>query len=879
VRLLLLLSIVIASSTVARANDAPTPPPAQPQPQPQPQLVPPKLTRFVDATPPEALKTRERAEVILTIDVDDKGKVTSVTVAQPAGDGFDEAAVEAAKQFEFTPGVYDGKPVPVRITYKYKFLYKPAPAPTPTPVAPGAAPEPPKPKGVPLAGVVREKGERVALPGITVLLDDGAIETTTDENGRFELPDVPPGPHVLRLRARAIQNADVKLTLSEGKRLDTTIYVSPRERYVSVVRAARPVVETVETVLSGDEVRRIPGTQGDTVKAVQNLPGVARSPFGGGLLVVWGSNPADTRTYVDGVFIPTLFHFGGLRSTVNSEIVNSISFRPGGYGAEYGRGTGGVVEIETRRAKDKGVHGFAQLDLIDASLFVEGNLPKNVSIAAGLRRSTIDAWLPYVTPNDFQIVPSYYDYQLKLNWRATPKDELEIFAFGSIDIIRLALKNPDPALEGSINSDTFYHRVLARYTRRFSLWGRPGQFFATVSTGYDVPVQVRGGFGNTDFVIDVRLCPYTLRSAVRLPLTDFLRLDAGVDFEGTRFSIEAKGSAAGAPREGDAGGGFGGANTSDKTTLWTNHFAPFVALNFNFWKGKLLITPQLRLDIYSFTGYQGSPDGYSNTYVQLQPRLTARWQALRWMALKASVGAYGQPQDIVSMSVRFGAPKTIQPQQSWHYVFGFDFDPTSTLHIEAVAFYKDLRQLVVRADGPYQPPLDNDGIGRVYGADFLVRQQLWKGLFGWIAYTALRAERKDHPSEPWRVFQFDQTHIFTLIASYKFKRGYQVGLRFRYVTGNPTTPVVGSYFDANAGQYRRINGETYSARNSDFHQLDVRFDKTWTYDTWKLSFYLDIQNLYNYRSAEGVTYNFDFTRSEPLAGLPIVPALGIRGEW
>jgi TonB family protein len=843
------------------------------------ELTPPKLTRFVEATPPEALKTRERAEVVLTIDVDERGKVTSVTVAQPAGDGFDEAAVEAARQFEFTPGVYEGKPVPVRITYKYKFLYKPTPAPAPAAArAPEGTSDQP-PKGVPLAGTIREKGERTALPGITVLLDDGATQTTTDESGRFELPDVAPGPHVVKLRAREIQNADVKLTLTAGKRLDTTIYVQRRERYVSTVRAQRPVVETVETVLSGDEVRRIPGTQGDTVRAVQNLPGVARSPFGGGLLVVWGSNPTDTRTYVDGVFIPTLFHFGGLRSTVNSEIVNSISFRPGGYGAEYGRGTGGVVDIETRRAKDKGVHGFAQLDLIDASIFVEAQLPKRVSIAAGLRRSTIDAWLPYITPNDFQIVPSYYDYQLKLNWRATPKDELEVFAFGSVDIIRLALRNPDPALQGQVNSDTYYHRLLARYTRRFSIGGRPGQFFVTGSFGYDVPVSARAQFGNSEFVVDVRLAPYTLRSVARLPVTDFLRIDAGIDFEGARFDIEAKGGAAGVPREGDAGDGFGGTNTSDKTTLHTNNFAPFVTLNFNFWKGKLLVTPQLRLDIYSFTAYQGTPDAYSRSYLQAQPRLTVRYQALKWLAVKAAVGAYGQPQDIVSMSLRFGAPSTIRPINSWHYVFGFDFDPTSTLHIEAVGFYKDLRQLIVRGESAFEPILNNDGLGRVYGGDLLVRQQLWKGLFGWIAYTALRAERKDHPGDPWRLFQFDQTHIFTLIASYKFSRGYQIGIRFRYVTGNPTTPVVGSYFDANAGQYRRINGELYSARNSDFHQLDVRFDKTWTYNLWKLSFYLDIQNIYNYRSAEGVTYNFDFSKSEPLAGLPIVPALGIRGEW
>src|SRR5205807_5314277 len=122
----------------------------------------------------------------------------------------------------------------------------------------------------------------------------------------------------------------------------------------SIVRGDRITEETVEHRLDAEEFRRIPGTQGDTLKAVQNLPGVARSPFGGGLLPVWGSAPNDTRIYVDGVHIPTLYHFGGLRSTVNGEMVESLTFLPGGYGVEYGRGLGGVIEVETRKPRTDG---------------------------------------------------------------------------------------------------------------------------------------------------------------------------------------------------------------------------------------------------------------------------------------------------------------------------------------------------------------------------------------------------------------------------------------------------------------------------------------------------------------------------------------------
>jgi hypothetical protein len=92
-----------------------------------------------------------------------------------------------------------------------------------------------------------------------------------------------------------------------------------------VVRAPRIKKEVVETRVRTEEARRVPGTQGDTLKVVQNLPGVARSAFGSGALIVWGSAPQETRVNVEGMEVPALYHVGGMRSTVNSDMVKSIN--------------------------------------------------------------------------------------------------------------------------------------------------------------------------------------------------------------------------------------------------------------------------------------------------------------------------------------------------------------------------------------------------------------------------------------------------------------------------------------------------------------------------------------------------------------------------
>jgi hypothetical protein len=248
------------------------------------------------------------------------------------------------------------------------------------------------------------------------------------------------------------------------------------------------------------------------------------------------------------------------------------------------------------------------------------------------------------------------------------------------------------------------------------------------------------------------------------------------------------------------------------------------------------------------------------------------------MALKAAAGIYDLAPQSQQFSRAFGNPK-LEPEFGAHYVAGFDFQLTPTLHVELEGFYKDLRHLVVPGANPGDPILVNDGRGRVYGGELLLRQELWKNFFGWVSYTLSRSERKDHPGEAWHLFQFDQTHILTVVASYKLPRGYQVGIRFRYVTGNPYTPIQTAYFNSNNNRYTPVLGTLYGSRLGSFNQLDLRFDKTWTFDRWRFSVYLDIQNFYNAANPEGVTYNYNYTKTSTINGLPILPVLGLRGDF
>jgi hypothetical protein len=148
-----------------------------------------------------------------------------------------------------------------------------------------------------------------------------------------------------------------------------------------------------------------------------------------------------------------------------------------------------------------------------------------------------------------------------------------------------------------------------------------------------------------------------------------------------------------------------------------------------------------------------------------------------------------------------------------------------------------------------------------------------------VAYTVSRSERQDREGQPYRLFDFDQTHVLTVVTSFVLPLEFQIGARFRYATGNPDTPVTGAVFDTDVGTYVQIAGEQNTSRIGDFHQLDIRLDKVWTFEDWILTTYVEVQNVYNRANPEGVDYNYDYTESRPVSGLPIIPGFGIKGEF
>ena len=129
------------------------------------------------------------------------------------------------------------------------------------------------------------------------------------------------------------------------------------------------------------------------------------------------------------------------------------------------------------------------------------------------------------------------------------------------------------------------------------------------------------------------------------------------------------------------------------------------------------------------------------------------------------------------------------------------------------------------------------------------------------------------------VSPYDQTHILTAVGDIDFGKNWKFSGRVRYVTGNPYTPDIGGVFDADADTYTPVSGGVYSQRMGSFFEADIRFDKKWIYDTWILTGYLDVENVTNRQNPQQINYSYNYSQTAVVTGLPILPTVGIKGEF
>src|SRR6185436_3795204 len=663
-------------------------------------------------------------------------------------------------------------------------------------------PPPPPPDQLLLRGQIRERGTREAVAGAEVVLtppgaEVGAVVAETDEEGRFEIRGAPGAAFRLTVSEPHHQPCIGDFQALPDRVLEWSCLARTREgpSYETVVAAPVTAPAEPRRAINQAEARTVPGTMGDPLRAVQSLPGVARAPYGMGLLVVRGASPADSGVFLDGVQLPALYHFLVGPSVLTTQLIDQIDFAPGGFGVEHGRITAGAIDVTARPAAGARLHGAAEASPLDASLFFEGPVAGNTAVAVGARRSAIDLILPRLVPEKpgstfTTAVPAYWDYQARLD-RRLEAGRLSLFLFGSRDDLKIVAADPNRRVD--LGQHVTFHRALFSWIT--SLGGWTSRF------------RPAYGYGEERFnaAQDQGRIWYH-RLYLRQDLTRDLgkRVTLALGFDGLLSGDWADFDFA-FPREGRTFGATKPERVVARRRYVDLAPAEWIEVRWRITPA-LLLVPGLRFDQYFVLDH----------YLQsLDPRLGLHLAVTERTALRAGAGLYSQLPVPRYLDGEFGNPR-LELVQAQQYHLGVEHQLTGAVRISATAFALWRRHIPV----PSAERFSSTGRARARGVELMVRHALHRHFYGWLAYTLSRAEQSavfaeeiegglasprgssesETASNGWRPATFDQTHNLVLVGSYQ-RGAWELGLRYRLVSGRPATPIAGSFNDTDFGTF------------------------------------------------------------------------------
>jgi TonB family protein len=819
------------------------------------------------AEPPAPLQLGAGGTVVLDLELDAQGHLTSSSVAVSGGPALDALALAAAPTFRFTPAEVDGQPAAVRVRFEVVVAAEPPDAGPPVPV-------------VTVEGTLRAAGTREVVAGALV---SAATQTvSSDEAGRFALLDVPPGPVRLVVVAAGFERLEANEVVSQGNQTVVTYYLQPSaSRGETVVRAERERREVAQVRLERTELSRVAGTSGDAFKVLQSLPSVARPSLGSSALVVRGSKSWDSRIYVDEVQVPQLFHFAGLSATFNAANVERLSFLPGNFGAGFGRAIGGLVLADTRSPSHTGLHGYVDLGVLEVSALVEGPVAAGWAFTVSARRGLTDLLVPWALKTagvdliGFALAPQSWDYQVKLERGRAGRDRVFLAAYGSSDRYQFLAPNfflDTEVNQGSAGSAVQYHRLVLGFERRLA---EGLTLISRTSVGLDLLEQL-GGATNV-FYRNLQV-PVQLRDRLEWDLPDaHLAFSGGVDAVLTPTVLDAQLPPAFNPARIPEPYVARRLLAEQSTTV---HLEPGVFL-----EGRWQPLPALTV----VAGVRGD---WQSVMRQgwVDPRLVLLVTAADWVTFKAGAGIYHQSPDYRSgqLSPIFGNPD-LKPEGARHLTAGAEVRVEEGVNLDVQGWYKDLfdqaRQVLSGGLGSdinipgAASRYASTGTGHAYGVDVLLKARLGPRFFGWVAYTFSRVEREAFTGTGFIQAVLDQPHNLVLVASAELPWGLTFGGRFRFASGPLVTPVGASLYDNNGNYFYPLPGLPWSDRLASFVQLDLRVDKRFVFEQWSLEVYLDVQNATNQQNPEARFYNFDYSKSALVYGIPVLPSVGARGVW
>lgn len=700
-----------------------------------------------------------------------------------------------------------------------------------------------------------------ALPAATVTAQATQFGAITDSTGYFEL-ELPPGLYNLEVRYIGYKTWIQQEVQTSGIRplnLEIILESQPTE-LTDIVIETDGFKRTDETPLSirsvsYSEAYRIPGATLDISKVIQSYPGVLPKSTFGYNIVFRGGSPTENVFYLDGIKIPAITHFsvqgasGGPNGLVNLDFVRSIDLYTAAFPASRGNALSGVMEITQRDGRNDRFGARVTLGATDYGATIEGPMGNKSNFILSARHSFSQYLLKAF---NVPVLPTYTDVQYRQKIKFDNRNELIIVGLAAKDnyALNTEAEESDALLynigyipEGDQSQYTIglnykhylpnsYYNVVISHT---AFQNNADKFKANSGLEEDRILKYRSNNRSEHF---------------RLEHTIFVangEIKYGLEAENENnyfdiFGYDVRPEA------------IYPLDTITEITLW--NAAAYVNGSQHWFADKLIASAGLRFDMSDYNSATLNPLN------QISPRIALSWRITDKWSINGSAGIYYQlPNEVILAFAEIPYVDSLQYVRSNQIALGTEYRNADNYRVSIETFYKGyanapflLRDSIAASNAIADyvivgnQPSNAIAEGRSYGFELFVQQKLKRNYWWMASYTYSVSEFKDkngiYVPSVW-----DSRHYISLSAGRKWNNGWQAGFRWRYSIGTPYTPydtlassVITNWEVANRGifDYNNLNAERLPA----YHVLDLRVDKSWTFNHWSMNIFLDIQNAY-----------------------------------
>ena len=708
-------------------------------------------------------------------------------------------------------------------------------------------PNSPSTSNVVMTGVVTNFKTGETMPGITLMLEDPVVGTSTDAFGFYSIR-LPPGRRELIIRGVGMKDSKRQLMLFSDGRLD--IEMEEQVYSLSEVSILGYKIDNIRSVSGGMErlqmrtIKNIPTVFGeaDILRIVMTLPGVkSAGEISSGFNVRGGATDQNLILYNDGtVYSPT--HLFGLFSAFNPDIVENMELYKSGIPAKFGGRISSVLDISSREGNKKKFAGAASIGLLTSRLTLEAPLFKGKGSFIVGGRTTYSNWLLRMIPEKSGYsngTAGFYDVNASVNYKIDEQNSVHLTGYYSRDnfsFTKLTFYAYQNANLSAKWRHVFNPKFTSTYVVGYDHYSYNTKDSTDVYNAYDLDFTINQMFGKADFSYyfdnshtfnaGISSILYDLNPGVRSPA--HLESDIRNDRLPTEKSLESA------------------LYISDQWEIspeWMVsagiRYSMFNVLGPNVYN---VYSKEYLPSMESVLRTDSAGNGVLKTYHGPEFRLSMRYIIDENTSVKAGVNTMRQYIHKISNSTVMSPTDTwklsdmnICPQTGAQFVAGlFKNFSNNTIETSIEAYYKTMNNYLDYRGGAellMNPHLETEvaGVrGQAYGVELMLKKTQGK-MNGWVSYAWSRTMLHRHEelasssySSDWYPADYDKPHEVKFVGNFKLTHRYSFSLNCDYSTGRPITLPISRY--VLDGQQFIYYSERNKYRIPDFFRIDVSFN-------------------------------------------------------